>query len=167
MINWLLDTTYILPYFGIHVKIPKIRIILRELQKNHSNMIKISNCSLIEGKWKAIRLYQKESNPQYLSRANKALLAFGAGIYFEIVHSWFIPDATEYADQILKEGHRDYMDCWIAGTAKASNYSLVSDDNELKEIISKKLDWENYQIFSWDDFIQNIGIRLEDLPDKL
>ena len=123
---------------------------------NHASSIKISSCSLIESKWKAIRLSEKEKNNLYLERANKALLAFGAGNYFSILNSWFIPDASSYADEILKAGHKDYMDCWIAGTAKALNLKLVSQEKELSEVIESLSQWSNFHIYKWGEFIQEI-----------
>ena len=156
MTEWLLDTTYILPYFGIAVKIPDIHETLRDLQLNHADFVKISSCSLIEGKWKAISLSKKEKNLLYLERANKALLAFGAGNYFSIINSWFIPDASFYADEILKAGHNDYMDCWIAGTAKALNLKMVSQETVLPEVIESLSQWNDFHIYKWDEFIQEI-----------
>ena len=156
MTEWLLDTTYILPYFGIDVKLPEIHETLRELQLNHAKSITISSCSLIEGKWKAISLSKKENNPLYLDRANKALLAFGAGKYFSIINSWFVPDASSYADEILKAGHKDYMDCWIAGTAKALNFNMVSQETALPEVIESLSHWNNFYIFKWDEFVEEI-----------
>ncbi|MHA2363730.1 MAG: hypothetical protein ACXAC7_07215 [Candidatus Hodarchaeales archaeon] len=160
MSEWLLDTTYILPYFGIDVKISKIRQLLREILLNHSNKILISSCSLIEGKWKSIREFRKTNNSELLVRANKALLAFGTGRYFKVVNSWFIPDASKFADELLKQGHNDYMDCWIAGTTKALKLKLVSEEQDLPKIIKNIPDWNDFEIYDWAGFIEEIKVGM-------
>ncbi len=100
------------------------------------------------------RLYTKESQPDYLERANKALLAFGKGSYFSVHNSWSIPNASYWADVLLKAGHKDYMDCWIAGTAKVLNLSFVTEDQPLVDTINKIPEWDDETIFSFEDLVE-------------
>ena len=48
---YLLDTTYILPFFGINIKIKNIIDILSYITQNDSDNFMITSCSLIEAKW--------------------------------------------------------------------------------------------------------------------
>ena len=135
--GWLLDSTYIMPFFGINVRIPNLKKDLTRVLSANPGKIFVTSCSLIEAKWKAIRNYLKSGDKSYLKRANYALDSFRQNKYLILIDAWFVRDASNWADQLLIEGHQDYMDCWIAGTAKAKNFVLVSEDQPLRELIGK------------------------------
>ena len=52
--GWLLDSTYIIPFFSINVKIPNLNNDLAKILTEKSVKIYIATCSLIEAKWKFI-----------------------------------------------------------------------------------------------------------------
>jgi predicted nucleic acid-binding protein len=160
MLKWLFDSTYILPWFGINVNIPHLKESLKEVLASRTGEIAVTSCSLIEGKWKAIRAYQKENNPAYLERSNKALQAFAVGRYFQVINPWEVPEVSSLADELLKQGHNDYMDCWIAGTAKNRGVALISEDDDLRQLISTISTWSTLNIINWNEFLSQIKLEI-------
>ena len=62
MIEYLFDTTFILPYCRINVNIESINAYLQKLEQKFAKQgkkVAISSCSFIEAKWKAIVLEKK------------------------------------------------------------------------------------------------------------
>ncbi|HKZ43152.1 MAG TPA: hypothetical protein VJ044_19495 [Candidatus Hodarchaeales archaeon] len=158
--NWLLDSTYILPYFGIEVKIPGLRDTLRGLLKSGTRDFAITTCSLLEGKRKANREYLRKGDSRYLKRANSALLAFDKGSIIDIIEPWFTPRASYWADALLVSGHKDYIDCWIAGTAKALRLTLVTEDKSLVELLRSLEGWESLKACSWEEMLKDSQYEL-------
>jgi predicted nucleic acid-binding protein len=158
MTAWLFDTTFILPFFGIDVAIPDLRDQLKSILSTRQLGIFISSCSLIEAKWNSIRQYQKTRDKDYLDGANQALASLQANKYMKIVETWFVKDANAFADELLLCGHRDYMDCWIAATAKVQGLVLVSEDKNLKELITEKTKWTEFRMVNWEEFLEEIKV---------
>jgi len=151
--GWLLDSTYIMPFFSINISIPNIKQDLVKILSKGAGKIFLTSCSLIEAKWKAIRNYFKSGEKLYLERANNALLSFQHNKYIQLIDSWFVRDASKWADQLLIEGHQDYFDCWIAGTAMAKNLVLVSEDQPLNKIIKQLPSWNSFSCIPWIKFL--------------
>jgi len=152
--GWLLDSTYIMPFFGINVSILNIKKDLARVLSTNPGKIFLTTCSLIEAKWKAFRNYLKSGDKSYLERANYALDSFQQNKYLTLIDAWFVRNASKWADQLLIEGHQDYMDCWIAGTAKAKNLVLVSEDQPLCKLIGKLESWQSFTYIDWTKFIK-------------
>jgi len=151
--GWLLDSTYIMPFFGINVDIPNINKDLTKILSQGSGKVFVTSCSLIEAKWKAIRNYLKSGDKSYLDRANNAFDSFQQNRYVKLIDAWFVRDASKWADQLLIEGHQNYMDCWIAGTAMAQNLILVSEDQPLYKLIKRLKSWKSFNCIPWAEFI--------------
>jgi len=151
--GWLLDSTYLMPFFGINVDIPNIKTDMAKILSQGSEKLFVTSCSLIEAKWKAIRNYLKSGDKSYLERANEAFDSFHQNRYIKLIDAWFIIDASKWADQLLIEGHQDYMDCWIAGTAMARNLVLVSEDQPLYELIKRVKSWKSFTCITWKEFV--------------
>ncbi|MBD3188365.1 PIN domain-containing protein [Candidatus Bathyarchaeota archaeon] len=150
--GFLLDTTFIMPFFGIDVAIENFKEDLISLLSSSRDDLFITSCSLIEGKWKCIRNFTKSKNEEYLKRANNALESFQLNKYVKILDSWFVKDASKWADHLLVNGHQDYMDCWIAGTARALNLVLVTEDTPLVDLINDLDEWKLQKTIDWKVF---------------
>ncbi len=111
---------------------------------------KVSSVSLIEGKWKCISEYRKSNNMEFLNYANIAINSFYYNPYFEIIDPWSSHEILNLADDVLKLGHSDYMDCLILATAKYHNYVLISEDKEFEDILNK-LRWD-LEVVDWSNF---------------
>ncbi|OLS19090.1 MAG: hypothetical protein HeimC2_42790 [Candidatus Heimdallarchaeota archaeon LC_2] len=67
-----------------------------------------------------------------------------------------IPEALDWADDLLINGHTDIMDCWVAGCAKARNLTLVTEDKDLINKIQLLETWKDFQFISWKKLIKTI-----------
>nr|MDO8119350.1 hypothetical protein [Candidatus Sigynarchaeota archaeon] len=166
--EYLLDTTYIMPFFGIDVTIPDLKKDIARILPVHGKFIHITSCSLVEAKWKAIRNFNKTGRKEYLARANKALDSIGANKYIQVINAWFVKDASHRADALLFSGHQDYMDCWIAGAAVALNMTLVSEDEVLVQSIKKQdgVQWRAFRCIQWGDFLNELDGNRSDQEES-
>lgn len=98
---------------------------------------------------------EKVNNPTFIERVNTALFAFSSEKYYIQFESWFEPLSNYYADLVRKTGHKDYMDCWIIGTAIANHYNLVSEDTQFQKIF-ELLEWDDSCLFNWSDFLKEL-----------
>ena len=136
--------------------LPRLKEIWEPIFLKNKYELLISTCSLIEAKWKALRNFAKSGDLTFLTRANNALESFKASRYFTLVDSWFFRDICENSDELYRKGHPDYMDCWIAGTAKAREAVLITEDLPLKKIIALLPGWKSVSILSWTEFLAQI-----------
>ncbi len=154
MKSYLFDTTYILPFCGIDVQLPQIIESLEKITSSLKIEFYISSCSLLEAKSKAIRNYVKTKDRTYLDRVNIALLSFQSNPYFKVIDSWFLHEASANADILYISGQRDYMDCWIAATAKVKGAIFVTEDGLLKNKIRELADWKSLRVINWQEFLE-------------
>jgi PIN domain nuclease of toxin-antitoxin system len=156
MTSWLLDTTYILPFFGIDVAILGLRESMTRILASRQHDIGITSLSIIEAKWLSIQQFKKKNDKTYLGRANMAIESLQGGRYMKVTDPWFVKNAARYADRLLELGHKDYFDCWIAGTARAEGRTLVSEDEPLAKLIVEEAHWDDFKMVPWKDFNQEI-----------
>lgn len=148
--NYIFDTTYILPSMKINVDIDNIGKDMVKVLKSTEITRKIVSVSLIEGKWKCISEYNKSKNKNFLDYANNASNSFYYNSYFEIINPWMSREILNLADSVLKIGHSDYMDCLILATAKFHKYLLISEDKEFEDILDQ-LEWD-VEVINWKKF---------------
>lgn len=151
----ILDTTYILPFFGIEVKKLKgaaeteLRLLF---ERGHADYaLKLPSVCLIETTWKLLHEYRKQQDESILRRYEVTLPTFKALAHLEIVHPVLLSKACQIAASLYCAGHRDYMDCWIAGTAYALDCTLLTEDDHLTTLISA-LGEEPFPTLDWDGF---------------
>ncbi len=158
--NVVFDTTYILPFFGVDVGIPNLKNLMKKilLTKEPKIGISISSCSFIETKWILLSEYKKKQNPLILGRYSLALKSLLRSPRISVYHSFLDERSNMVADHLRIAGLTDIMDGWIAGTAYTLNYPLVTEDEELRKIISET-EYENkLVIISWEEFAQQFQI---------
>jgi len=128
----LLDTTYILPIFGIGIKIPNLKEKLLELEKN--SQLLINSLSILEAKWKILKLAKK--TPDIIDSFQEGLLFIEKRKIFHIVnfHEYSIDViATE-----LNRFHKDYIDCSILASAYIYADIFITEEKEnMKKLIEK------------------------------
>jgi len=99
----------------------------------------VSDLSLLEARWKLISLKRKEVNFEEKQAYDERFLTGFSYMHdsneFTIVNWYANKIAVEKAEEILALGHRDYMDCGIAGTAHANNAILITEDKELIKVL--------------------------------
>ncbi|MHA1274741.1 MAG: PIN domain-containing protein [Promethearchaeota archaeon] len=149
----ILDTTYILPLFGIEINLSKPFLEdLKKIWKNEIEDFKIylPSICLIESMYKLLNEYNKKKNFEILERYYKIIPTI-LNLPIEIFYCELNPIISLNAAKIRHYGHKDFMDCWIAGTALFLNGILLSEDTQLKSIIKQIPEFKHLEIWSWDD----------------
>jgi predicted nucleic acid-binding protein len=152
----LLDTTYILPLFGLKVN-------LRDFNANFPMLMSkfltsYNPIALVESKWIILKLIKK--NP---SKREDLLEAYRVGMNTLMndhrLRQTMLTDqrTEEIADNLLlEEGLNDYVDRLIYATAAHLNYGLLTEDKDLHRIgRSGKLD-KPKKITNWEKLIQEL-----------
>ena len=150
----ILDTTFILPLFGIKVKMDDdFETDLKEVWKNEIKgyTVYLPSICLIETIFKLLNVYKKTNDFSVLDRYQMILPTL-LNLPINIFNCELNPKASMIASIIRHSGHPDFMDCWIAATAVALNGIFLTEDIELKKILKKIPETKNLVVSSWEDF---------------
>jgi len=157
----ILDTTFILPLFGIKIKMDdEFESNLKRIWKNEIEgyHVYLPSICLIETMFKLLNVYKKTNDFNVLDRYQKILPTL-IGFPINIFNCELNPKASMIASIIRHSGHIDFMDCWIAATAAALNGILLSEDIELKNILKKIPETKNLLVIPWNDFKTKIRLK--------
>ena len=153
----ILDTTYILPLFGISIielsDYKRISKLLWSKGLKGYNLYIPSVC-LMEVLFKLNGEYRKNKDKNILNRYSITLPSILSSKYFQIFNPLLNPEANRISINIRHAGHTDLMDCLIAATATALKGILLSEDNELSKILKIIPETKDIPIWSWKDFIK-------------
>jgi len=155
----ILDTTFILPIFGIKIKISKdFESHIKKVWKNKIKGFEVvlPSICLIETMFKLLNEYKKTNDYSILERYQK-ILPTVLNFPINILNCELNPKASMIASIIRHSGHPDYLDCWIAATAVALGGVFLSEDADLKKILKTIPETKDLIVWSWNDF-KNAGI---------
>jgi len=141
-----LDTTFILPTFGISVNFATNSEIKYVLQKhiNAGNKLYISEISLLEAYLKTISIARKRKLDSLFKKAFKA--------FFTIKNSQLLRKINYASYNIIKNTtnllkmHKDPFDAIIMSTAISERMPLVTEDSDIINILPHEL------VMSWSSF---------------
>lgn len=128
----LLDTTYLLPVFGVGVGLRRYEELFPRLLERY--FVLYNPVSVVEAKWIVLRLCRREPR-----RRADLLEAYRRGLRAllgdERLHQTPLtsPEIEEIADRLLAEV-RDYFDRIIYVTAAHGGAALATEDRELSSI---------------------------------
>lgn len=127
----ILDTTYLLPIFGIGVGLPSYESLFPKLLGELS--VRYSPLSLVEAKWISLSLSKKDPSKRdmLLSAYRRGLAAI---LFDERISATELtgPEVEVVADRLLlKFGLADYFDRMIYATAVVRNVILLTEDADL------------------------------------
>ncbi|QEE15675.1 PIN domain-containing protein [Promethearchaeum syntrophicum] len=148
----LLDTTYVLPLFGIEINMDNsFREEIKQLWKIGVKNYKIylSSASIIESVYKLNREYRNSKNPEILDRYHTVLPTIIRSKIVKIIDPFLNPVIAESSMKIRNYGHKDLMDCWIAASAISINALLLTEDKELKNLLRKFSEFKFKKILDW------------------
>lgn len=154
----ILDTTYVLPIFGIKVNLfEDFQEEFRQLWKNGLKIydVYLSSTSLIEIMFKLLNEYRKKEDMSILERY-QLILPTVLNSPIKIFNPEIDIKASSIASIIRSSGHLDYMDCWMAGSAVSINSILLTEDKELVNLLKIIPETRKLIIWSWNDLIINI-----------
>lgn len=154
----ILDTTFILPLFGIKLDLnqdfeEKCQVLWNNEVKGFK--VYLPSVCLIETMYKLISEYKKQKKYNIIDRYQKILPTI-IDLPIEVYNCEINPKASMVATQIRHNGHKDIMDCWIAGTASALKGILLTEDKELKSKLKQISETKNVIIWNWNDYLKQI-----------
>ena len=144
----LLDTTYLLPVFGIDVGLDEYEALFPRLLEEFK--VYYSPLSLVEAKWVVLRVSKAKPgiSRRLLEEYRRGLEAIVSDSRLEetIVTNSVIEEAADY---LLELGIRDYFDRMIYATAYYYKAMLLTEDRDLKLVSRKTPSYRPLGIMSW------------------
>jgi len=157
----ILDTTFILPLFGIKIKIDDdFESDIKRVWKNEIDgyVVYLPSTCLIETVFKLLNVYKKTNDFNVLDRYQMILPTL-LNLPINIFNCELNPKASMIASVIRHYGHPDFMDCWIAATAAVLNGIFLSEDLELKKNLKNIPETKNLSVSSWKEFKMKIKMK--------
>jgi len=154
-INLLLDTTYVLPLFGVNIDLDTdFREEIKQLWKKGVNNynIYLSSSSINESVYKLNREYRNSEDPEILNRYHVVLPTIIRSKIVKIIDPFLNPVIAESSMKIRGFGHKDLMDCWIAATAIQVGGLFLTEDKELRALLNKYPELKMNKILDWKKF---------------
>lgn len=153
-LNVVLDTTYVLPLFGIEPSLGKKYI--TEIEKMWENKFQginffLPDVCLIEVLYKLNLEFRKRNDPKIMERYSLVLPSIQTSKAVTLIETFKNQTITEYALKIREAGHPDLFDCLIGASALGDDI-LITEDQPLKDkIISLGFD-KGSKMFNWREF---------------
>jgi len=151
-----LDTTYLLPIFGIGVGLEGFDELFPELLSEYA--VLYNPVSLVEAKWIVLKLAKRE--PQ---KRDKLLERFRIGLEALLSDERLSqteltnPNVEEVADLLLtRAGVADYFDRLIYATAASRESVLLTEDEELAKAAQRGDLLAPKRVIKWDDVVREI-----------
>ena len=151
MAELVLDTTYLLPIFGIGVELEGFETLFPQLLGKYE--VLYNPLSVVEAKWISLRLGRDDPSMREgllaaFTKGLKALLGDERLKQTELTN----PEIEETADiLLLNAGVRDYFDRMIYATAVNRGASLLTEDEELKELAGAEDVPKPREVLTWSD----------------
>lgn len=157
MADLLLDTTYLLPLFGIRVNLPGFRTYFPRLLNRYR--VLYSPLSLVEAKWTVLRISKERprERKEILRRFRKGLDVLYRDRRLsqtELTN----PHIEEVADALLEAGVPDYFDRMIYATAVHYNAILMTENGRLLRISKEKLP-RPPEVVTWEAAVRSLRAR--------
>ncbi len=152
-----LDTTYLLPVFGISVGLEGFRELFPKLLARY--VVLYNPVSLVEAKWIVLKLVKKEpqKREQLLERFRmglEALLRDERLGQTELTD----PEVERVADLLMTQARvADYFDRLIYATAASRKSILLTEDEELIRVARSGLLPAPKRVVRWDDVTREEG----------
>ncbi|KKK68058.1 hypothetical protein LCGC14_2947870 [marine sediment metagenome] len=153
----IIDTTYILPLFGIKIiELSNFKKISKELWSNglKGYNIYLPSICLMEVMFKLTRENRKSNDVNILNRYAIALPSILSSKSVKIFNPLLNPEASRIAINIRRAGHTDLMDCLIAASAAVLKGIFLTEDNKLSKVIKIMPENKDISIWTWEDLIK-------------
>ena len=127
-----LDTTYLMPFFGLETSIENLNNQFIEILKQEKYKFLFSPIAIIEIKWQLFKLVKSGYDEELLETSfSQALSSLEIDKRFSVVN--FIDSKiNDIAYELRKIGHNDYFDTIIASSAIWNASIFVTEDKQLK-----------------------------------
>jgi hypothetical protein len=152
-----LDTSYLLPIFGIKLEFRDFERAFPILLRRYS--VVYNPASLVEAKWITLRLARSNA-----SSRDAILQAYRLGLMGLEAEPGLRPSSLtderveDIADGLLlNERLGDYFDRIIYSTAVSRGCALLTEDRELQEIWTRSGEKRLKKIVTWSDVLQSLS----------
>ncbi len=142
--NILLDTTYLLPVFGIEVEVDSAQAIRNalELLVKRGVRLQVSDLTPFEAFVKSFRVAEKLRDEEGKQAAKSGFII--------LARADWVGKVDHKEDTVVEEAyrirldHNDPFDCFIFATAKALSIPLVTEDQDASKFLGKEstLTWK-------------------------
>lgn len=160
-INVILDTTFVLPLFGIRPSFEEKNIneikSMWEKGINGFNLILPDVC-LIESFYKLNREYRKKKDTKVLERYYIALPSIVTSKTVTLQHILNNVEVAEYLIKLRLTGHNDFFDCIIGAQAIDGKGLFITEDEPLKKAILSLNEEKKIEVNNWKEFSKNYPI---------
>lgn len=133
-----LDTTYLLPVFGIDIEVDSASGIYSTLERLRRKgvTLHVSDLSPFEGFIKSYRIAEKLRDEEGKNASKSGLLVVVKGDWVQRVDH----EDEEIIEEAFKirQVHNDPFDCFIFATAKVLAVPLVTEDGEASRFLGEK-----------------------------
>ncbi len=153
----LLDTTYVLPVFGIMVDLEKFQTVFPKILNNYS--VTYNPISIIEAKWIVLKLAKAD-----IRQRERILQAYRTGLKALQNDGRLKPTVltTDFIEEIcdrllLRENLKDYFDRVIYATAAHHNFALLTQDEDLFRIAKASRFIKPKEIVKWADLANKLA----------
>ncbi len=160
MIKVYLDTTLLMPLFGLEPSIPNLKKEFLEILEMNGFTFRFSVVSIIEIKWQVIKLIRLGANAEELEKKfSQALISLKED---ERYNQTDLLDSkiNDFSFEFRKLGHEDYFDTVIASSALWESEIFITEDDPLKEVIRYYFEKNNnppvklIKLLSWREFFE-------------
>ena len=154
-----LDTSYLLPIFRIEPNIKGYKDGIDLILNDKENGYYYSSLSLIEIKWKFIKLEKTKVKTDMQNNFNHFQNILLKDKRFELIHH-ANTNINMISDEIRNLGHKDYFDSLLGASSIWHCDIFVTEDTELKEKmneVNKKGKYNReFIIYNWRELKKNI-----------
>lgn len=130
MAELLIDTTYLLPFFGVSVELVQFESRFEDVLGTYE--VSYNPVSLVEAKWIVLKIIRRDP-----SSKNALLTSYRTGLKVlesdgRLRETALTSDAVETAaDDLHEAGMKDYFDRMIYATASERGCALLTEDRDL------------------------------------
>jgi predicted nucleic acid-binding protein len=107
----------------------------------------------IEAFFKLIKEYKRTKRIEILNRYPLGISTILTSRYINIFNPYLDITTSEIAIKIRHAGHPDMFDCWVAASAASLNGILLTEDDDLKQLLKLLPETKFLSIWSWNDFL--------------
>ncbi len=151
----LLDTTYVLPIFGLQTDLKDFEKTFPKMLGAHS--VSFNPIALVESKWIILKLARRDP-----SKRDVLLEAYRAGLKTlwgdrRLRQTALTDEAVEeVADALQREGLRDYFDRLTYATAVHMKCSFLTEDEELHKLGDSSSVPKPRRIVRWEKLVKEL-----------
>lgn len=162
MINVHIDTTYLMPLFGLDPLITDLQTQILDTLRSGQTIFNYSPVSIIEIKWQVVKLIKEGHDGELLEKKfSQALISLKEDDRYNLI-GFLEARINDLSFELRKLGHTDYFDTVIASSALWESQKFLTEDEPLKLVIQEYFNRNSntplkiVEILTWEEFIKSM-----------